>query len=101
MTSQDFRSAVNAAIDAPAANAALARELLSGASTRPCFVVGRNEQASDLIGRVRLDGLLDDFAQPGSTWQGLPTVSAAQLPADAVVVNCSTSISPVAVEQRL
>jgi len=101
MNGQDFRAAVNAAINTPAANQALARTLLSGASERPCFVVGRNEQASGLIGRMRLDGLLDDFAEPGSTWRGLPTVTIAQLPADAVVVNCSTSISPVAVEQRL
>ena len=101
MTPQDFRSAVNAAIDAPAANQALAQALLSGASKRPCFVVGRNEQASDLIGRFRLDGLVDDFAEPGLTWRGLPIVSTAQLPADAIVINCSTSISPVAVEQRI
>lgn len=101
MTSQDFRAAVNAAIDAPAANQPLAQALLSGAAGRPCFVVGRNEQASGLIGRLRLDGLVDDFAAPGSAWQGLPAVSAAGLPADAVVINCSTSISPVAVEQRL
>ncbi|WP_165187185.1 FkbM family methyltransferase [Caulobacter soli] len=101
MTSQDFRVAVNAAIDAPAANQALAEELLSGASKRPCFVIGRNEQASDLIGKIRLDGLVDDFAEPGSTWRGLATTSTAQLPAEAVVVNCSTSISPVAVEQRI
>jgi len=101
MTNQDFRSAVNAAIDAPAANQALAQALLSGASTRPCFVVGRNEQASGLIGKIRLDGILDDFAEPGSVWHGLPAVSTAQLPADAVVINCSTSISPVAVDQRV
>ncbi len=101
MTSVDFRAAVNAALDAPAANQALARQLLSSASKRPCFVVGRNAQASDLIGKVRLDGLLDDFAAPGSTWGGLPTVSTAELPTGAIVINCSTSISPVAVEQRI
>ena len=101
MTPQAFRSAVNAAIDAPAANQALARALLTGESRRPCFVVGRNEQDSDLIGRHRLDGLVDDFAEPGSTWRGLPAVAAAQLPDDAIVINCSTSISPVAVEQRI
>lgn len=101
MTSQDFRSAVNAAIDAPAANQQLAHDLLSGASGRPCFVVGRNEQASGLIGSLRLSGLVDDFAAPGSAWNGLPVVSAAQLPADAAVINCSTSISPVAVHQRI
>ena len=101
MTSQDFRTAAGAAIDAPAANPAVARDLLSGASARPCFVVGRNEPASGLIGRLRLNGLVDDFAQPGSDWRGLPVVATAQLPADAIVINCSTSISPVAVEQRL
>jgi FkbM family methyltransferase len=101
MTSQDFKAAVNAAIDAPAANQMLALALLSGASKRPCFVVGRNEQASDLIGKIQLHGLLDDFAEPGSTWCGLPTVSIGELPADAIVINCSTSISPVAVEQRI
>jgi FkbM family methyltransferase len=101
MTSQDFRSAVNAAIHAPPARQPLAQALLSGAAGRPCFVVGRNQQASGLIGRLPLDGLVDDFAEPGSTWRGLPAVPTAQLPADAVVVNCSTSISPVAVEQRI
>jgi len=101
MTPQEFRSAVSAAIDAPAANQPLALALLSGMADRPCFVVGRNEQASGLIDRLRLDGLVDDFAAPGSSWRDLPTVSTAQLPADAVVINCSTSISPVAVEQKL
>lgn len=101
MTRQEFRSEVNAALDAPAANRALALQVLSGASQRPCFVVGRNEQASDLIGRVRLDGIVDDFAEPRSAWRGLPAIATAQLPTDAIVINCSTSISPVAVEQRI
>jgi FkbM family methyltransferase len=101
MGRQDFIDAVNAALGAPAANQDLARGLLSGAVTRPCFVVGRNDQAADLIGSLPLAGLVDDYAEPGSTWRGLPTVAAAQLPDDAVIVNCSTSISPVAVEQRM
>jgi len=101
MTRQDFRSAVAAAVDAPATNQALPLELLSGASKRPCFVVGRNAQALDLIGRLPLDGLLDDFAEPGSSWRSLPTISTAELPADSIVVNCSTSISPILVEQKI
>ncbi|MEO6339609.1 MAG: FkbM family methyltransferase [Caulobacteraceae bacterium] len=101
MTKEDFRAAVNAAMDAPAENQPLALELLSGASKRPCFVVGRNEQASGLIGMFRIDGVVDDFAQAGAVWSGLPAISTARLPADAIVINCSTSISPVAVEQRI
>ncbi|MGA0601683.1 FkbM family methyltransferase [Caulobacter sp. KR2-114] len=101
MTAQDFIAAAEAALVAPAANQDLARDLLSGASRRPCFVVGRNDQSADLAGRLRLEGLVDDFAEPGSTWRGLPAIATTALPADAVVINCSTSISPVAVEQRI
>jgi len=101
MTAHDFISAVNAALDAPPANQDLARALLAGTVTRPCFVVGRNEQTLDLLGRLRLDGLVDDFAAPGSVWNRLRTIPARELPAEAIVVNCSTSISPVLVEQNL
>jgi FkbM family methyltransferase len=101
MSRQDFIDAVNAALEAPAANQDLARGLLAGAAPRPCFVVGRNDQAADLIDRLPLTGLIDDFAAPGSTWRGLSAIAAAALPDDAVIINCSTSISPVAVEQRM
>ena len=101
MTREEFRVAVNAAMDAPADSQPLAQGILSGASKRPCFVVGRNAQAAGLIGMFRVDGLVDDFAAAGAVWNGLSAIAAASLPADAVVINCSTSISPVAVEQRL
>lgn len=101
MTKQDFTSALDAAIAAPAANQTLARALLSGASERPCYAIGRNAETLSLIGKMRLDGIVDDFAPPGTSWQGLAAIGMAQLPGNAVVINCTTSISPVAVEQRL
>lgn len=101
LTPEGFRSAANGALTAAPGDLSLARELLSGAGQRPCFLVGRNDDALSLIGRLRIDGLVDDFAEAGSSWNGLPTIAAASLPADAVVVNCSTSISPVAVARRL
>lgn len=101
MTRHEFSSAVNSAIDARPANQKLAVELLSKAVERPCFVIGRNEQASGLLRMLRVDGLVDDFAEAGSVWNGLPVISTALLPASAIVINCSTSISPVTVEQRI
>ncbi len=101
MTKQEFTSALNSAIAAPPANQQLAGELLSASHDRPCYVVGRNAQAIGLIGRLRLDGIVDDFARPGSIWNGLAAIGMAQLPPNAAVINCSTSISPVAVDQRL
>jgi len=100
MTKQDFSAMLDSAIAAPAANQQLASDLLS-AQDRPCYVIGRNAESLGLIGRLRLDGIVDDFAPAGSVWNGLAAVGMAQLPPDAAVINCSTSISPVAVEQRL
>lgn len=101
MTKQDFSAMLDLAIAAPAANQKLASDLLSPTGDRPCYVIGRNVEALGLIGRMRLDGIVDDFAPAGSVWNGLAAVAMAQLPPDAAVINCSTSISPVAVEQRL
>ncbi|MET3711991.1 FkbM family methyltransferase [Sphingomonas trueperi] len=100
MTKQDFSAMLDSAVAAPAANQQLASDLLSG-QDRPCYVIGRNAESLGLIGRLRLDGIVDDFAPAGSVWNGLAAVGMAQLPPDAAVINCSTSISPVAVEQRL
>lgn len=65
------------------------------------FVVGRNEQSAEVAALVSLDGLVDDFAKGAGTWNGLKVVAAAQLPKDAVVLNCSTSISPVDVIETM
>jgi len=101
MTKQDFSAMLDSAIAAPAANQGLARDLLAAGQDRPCYVIGRNAEALGLIGRLRLDGIVDDFAPAGAVWNGLPAIGMAQLPPEAAVINCSTSISPVAVEQRL
>ncbi|MBA4792216.1 MAG: FkbM family methyltransferase [Phenylobacterium sp.] len=101
MSEHGFRTEVAAAIQAPPANRPLARDLLSGALDRPCFVVGRNEDTAALVGRLRLDGVVHDYAEPGAMWNGLPCVPIAALPPGAVVINGSTSISPIAVDQRL
>lgn len=101
MTGSEFRTAITEALERPPANQALAMALLDPNGDRPRFAIGRNEQAAALAPVLRLDGLIDDFAPAGSTWNGLPVTPAAQVPAGAAVVNCSTSISPVAVERRL
>jgi len=101
MAQQDFRAQIEAAMMAPPANLPLARDLLSGALHRPCFVVGRNEDTAALAGRLRLEGVVHDYAEPGARWNGLPCLPIAALPSGAIVINGSTSISPIAVDQRL
>lgn len=97
----DVKAAVRHALDAPPGNQALARRFLEAGSATKRFVVGRNEQASDILRLVRLDGVIDDYEKSASHWEGVPIVGMTDLPDGALVVNCSTSISPVAVGRAL
>lgn len=45
--------------------------------------------------------MIDDFDAQASTWQGIPIVRTRDVPQDALIANCSTSISPVSVLKHL
>lgn len=57
------------------------------AGKRRCFVLGRNYNSAFMIDRLPIAGVLDDFAEPGTVWHGLPVLPCAELPADVVVIN--------------
>lgn len=80
-----FTPQVEAALT-PREPSALARPVLAGA----CFLVGRNADAARLAGPLRAVGLIDDGAAPGSTWNGLPVFSSADLPEGAGVVKAAS-----------
>lgn len=67
----------------------------------PLYVMGRNPEAAALIARRRVAGIVNDFAAPGSTWNGTPEVRTEDVPRGATVVNASTSISPISARRRL
>ncbi|HVK99968.1 MAG TPA: FkbM family methyltransferase [Dongiaceae bacterium] len=79
----------------------LARQFLDTGVHIPRFLVGRNEEAKALQELVRIDGVIDDFTAASEDGQGTPIVKSRELPGNAWVVNCSTSISPVNVNKRL
>lgn len=68
------------------------------------FLLGRNENAAALLGNPAIaalvDGIVDDHAA-ASVWCGKPVLRADDVPAPALVVNCSMSISPVSASRRL
>ena len=77
----------------------LARDLVAGRAG-PCFLIGRNTDAMRLCEPLAARGLIDDGAQPGASWNGLPVLNSQSLPEGAVVVNAATSIRPVDVVRR-
>jgi FkbM family methyltransferase len=83
----------------PAHIQALARRFIDGAS--PKFLLGRNAEAAILDGLLNVNGFVDDFCPPGTTWRGKPVLRGADLPSDAVVVNCVSNSKPRTAHERL
>lgn len=79
----------------------LANRFLEAPSTVRRYAIGKNTETAQLNALVPLHGVIDDFAIEAPSWQGIPIVKTTDIPKDALVANCSTSISPVAVQGHL
>lgn len=65
------------------------------------FAIGKNRESLALNKIVPLTGLIDDSSESGTFWNGIPLLKTQAVPKDALIVNCSTSISPIAVLHHL
>lgn len=65
------------------------------------YAVGKNAETMRVHQLVNLDGIIDDFSKNASDWNGIPLIQTQYVPKDAFIVNCSTSISPVAALNHL
>lgn len=68
----------------------------------PCrrYVLGRNDDALKLVSCVPINGIIDDFSSDNQ-WHGIPVIKSKQIDGDAVIVNCSTSVSPISAQKKL
>jgi FkbM family methyltransferase len=65
------------------------------------YAIGKNDETLRVNQLVSLQGVIDDFEIKETTWHGIPIVRTHDIPKDALIANCSTSISPVAVLRHL
>ncbi|AXS80366.1 FkbM family methyltransferase [Dechloromonas sp. HYN0024] len=93
----EFLDKIYAALNAGPPSLSLADEFLSPSCTAPRYVIGRNDDAREVLRLTKVDGVIDDFANGILAWEGIPVVGLKAVPVNAIVLNCSTSISPVAV----
>lgn len=98
---QEFVGQLKAALHASPDGLQPARRFLDASVPLRRYLIGRNSEAEALQNLIGIDGVIDDFSVDTVDARGVPIVRSSALPADAWVVNCSTSISPVAVNQRL
>lgn len=68
---------------------------------RAIYVIGKNAESYEFANRHLVAGLIDDFDRKSQTWQGIPIVKLREISRNSIIINCSTSISPVTVSKNL
>lgn len=97
----EFLNTIESVINKVPGNQEFAKIFLSFDSDILRYVVGRNEQSALLIKTVKINGIIDDFEEKQSFWENTPIVKSIDIPLNSIVVNCSTSISPITVREKL
>lgn len=65
------------------------------------YVIGKNAQSSEIIKNFNPIGLIDDYSNSEKNWNGTPIVKLKDVHKSSIVINCSTSISPILVRNNL
>jgi FkbM family methyltransferase len=64
-------------------------------------VIGRNDETEYLATILKIDGIIDDFNNADEYWKSIPLMRLNQVKKNSIILNCSTSISPVSVGNYL
>jgi len=99
--SKFFKNTIDLAINSIPANQELSEEFLSKNSEVSRYIIGKNDDSALLISNLNIDGVIDDYAELPSNWNNIPIIKSIDIPSNAIVVNCSTSISPITVNKML
>ncbi len=72
-----------------------ARSFLDHLQVKPRYAIGKNAETLSAHSLAPLRAIIDDLAQKGSLWSGIPLIHTKDAQKDGFVLNCSTSIRPV------
>lgn len=64
------------------------------------FIIGRNNEALNILNNNQITGIIDDYFEE-STWQSYPIYKLENIQKSSLIINCSTSISPNSVLNKL
>ncbi|MCU7847156.1 MAG: FkbM family methyltransferase [Candidatus Thiodiazotropha sp. (ex Lucinoma kastoroae)] len=76
-------------------------EFVSDSAAGRRYLLGRNEHSTAIMQSIDIEGVIDDFAEKGVTWNGKTVLKTQQVPDNAMIVNCSMCTGPVSAARRL
>lgn len=80
---------------------ALAHSFISPITKGYRYLFGRNSISDQLSKLVDIDGFIDDYAEPGTVWNGKPVLKGDNISKNAIIVNCVLCARPRTAQNRI
>jgi FkbM family methyltransferase len=100
LTETEFNTLIENALQYNVLNNHLVDEFLSPECFVKKYIVGKNEDSSNILKSIKIDGIIDDFSSD-IEWNGVSIVKSSIVSPDSIVLHCSTSVSPIEVLNKL
>jgi FkbM family methyltransferase len=69
-------------------------------NNKSIYVIGKNEESHNVSKILNINGIIDDYSE-STDWKGIQIFKLSDISKDVLIINCSTSISPVSVKKYL
>lgn len=79
----------------------LISDLIKGSKGLHKYVIGKNDESRQVIHHFDIDGVIDDDSVLLQSFQGIPVIKSSQISPQSIIINCSSSICPIQVEDNL
>jgi FkbM family methyltransferase len=96
----DFINQIESSLDYKILNREIVDIFLSKDDSVSRYVIGKNNDTVNISKIVRIEGVIDDYSSL-SYWKEFPIIKSSAIDDTAIVLNCSTSISPVEVIKNM
>lgn len=100
LSKSEFITQIESSLDYKFSNRDIVDMFLSKSVSVSRYVIGKNLDTVNISKIVKIDGIIDDYSSL-THWKDFPIIKSSIIDDTAIVLNCSTSISPVEVVNNL
>ena len=101
LTNHNFNSVIDRIKNSLDAKESLNVKAFMSSNKDKRFLIGKNQESVNATKFFDFAGVIDDDVNSEPAWNNLPVFTMKSIPKDSWILNCSTSISPVDVVEKL
>lgn len=100
LSENDFNKLIETSLDYKSNKQELVNAFLSDSQDVIRYIIGKNNDSLNIIKNKKINAIIDDYSEM-KYWNEIPLIKSSEIDLNAIVLNCSTSISPVEVSNKI